>query len=73
MLESLFRSWITKIQAPRRESLIAIDLLSATVLMYPWMYHSILCCNCGAPIDGTTAAEALCSDCLRLDVDASAG
>ncbi|KAJ5932950.1 60S ribosomal export protein NMD3 [Penicillium verrucosum] len=34
---------------------------------------TILCCNCGAAIDGTTAAEALCSDCLRLDVDASAG
>ncbi|KAJ5693177.1 nonsense-mediated mRNA decay protein 3 [Penicillium macrosclerotiorum] len=34
---------------------------------------TILCCNCGAAIDGTTAAGALCSDCLRLDVDVSHG
>ena len=33
----------------------------------------ILCCNCGVPIDGTTAAGALCQDCLRLTVDISEG
>ncbi|KAJ5295664.1 hypothetical protein PENANT_c001G02839 [Penicillium antarcticum] len=34
---------------------------------------TILCCNCGAPIDGTTSAGALCSDCIRLTVDVSQG
>ncbi|TDZ14783.1 60S ribosomal export protein NMD3 [Colletotrichum sidae] len=34
---------------------------------------TILCCNCGAPIDGTTAANALCFDCIKLTVDISAG
>ncbi|KAJ5720901.1 NMD protein affecting ribosome stability and mRNA decay [Penicillium malachiteum] len=34
---------------------------------------TILCCNCGAPIDGTTSAGALCQDCLRLNVDVSQG
>lgn len=34
---------------------------------------SILCCNCGAPIDGTTAAGALCYDCVKLTVDISKG
>ena len=34
---------------------------------------TILCCNCGAPIDGTKAAGALCYDCVRLTVDASEG
>lgn len=33
----------------------------------------ILCCNCGAPIDGTNAAGALCQDCVKLTVDISAG
>ena len=33
----------------------------------------ILCCNCGAPIDGTLAAGALCSDCIKLTVDISQG
>ncbi|EME40667.1 hypothetical protein DOTSEDRAFT_157503 [Dothistroma septosporum NZE10] len=27
---------------------------------------TVLCYNCGAPIDGTQAGGALCSDCLRL-------
>jgi nonsense-mediated mRNA decay protein 3 len=35
--------------------------------------NSILCCNCGAPIDGTTAANALCYDCIKLTVDISQG
>ncbi|KAK5083769.1 ribosome-binding protein [Lithohypha guttulata] len=34
---------------------------------------TILCCNCGAPIDGTVAAGALCYDCVKLTVDASEG
>jgi len=34
---------------------------------------TILCCNCGAPIDGTVAAGALCYDCVKLTVDASQG
>ncbi|EFW19625.1 ribosome-binding protein [Coccidioides posadasii str. Silveira] len=34
---------------------------------------TILCCNCGAPIDGTTAAGALCEDCIKLTIDISEG
>ncbi|KAK0120752.1 ribosome-binding protein [Cadophora gregata f. sp. sojae] len=34
---------------------------------------TILCCNCGAAIDGTTAAGALCYDCVKLTVDVSQG
>ncbi|KAJ5922021.1 ribosome-binding protein [Penicillium verrucosum] len=34
---------------------------------------TILCCNCGAAIDGTTSAGAMCHDCLRLNVDVSQG
>ncbi|CAM1511535.1 Fc.00g090480.m01.CDS01 [Cosmosporella sp. VM-42] len=34
---------------------------------------TILCCNCGAPIDGTTATGALCYDCIKLTVDISQG
>lgn len=34
---------------------------------------TILCYNCGAAIDGTQAAGALCSDCLKLTVDITAG
>lgn len=34
---------------------------------------TILCCNCGAPIDGTSAAGALCYDCVKLTVDISEG
>lgn len=37
------------------------------------MEVSILCCNCGAPIDGASAAGALCSDCVKLTVDISEG
>ena len=33
----------------------------------------ILCCNCGAPIDGTASAGALCYDCVKLTVDISEG
>jgi nonsense-mediated mRNA decay protein 3 len=34
---------------------------------------TILCCNCGAPIDGTVSAGALCYDCIKLTVDVSEG
>jgi nonsense-mediated mRNA decay protein 3 len=34
---------------------------------------TILCCNCGTPIDGTTSAGALCQECIRLTVDISSG
>lgn len=36
-------------------------------------HATILCCNCGAPIDGTTAVGALCYDCIKLTVDISQG
>lgn len=34
---------------------------------------SILCCNCGVPIDGITSANALCYDCVKLTIDVSQG
>ena len=34
---------------------------------------TILCYNCGAPIDGTLSAGALCYDCLKLTTDVSEG
>ncbi|KAF2427860.1 nonsense-mediated mRNA decay protein 3 [Tothia fuscella] len=34
---------------------------------------TILCCNCGTPIDGTLSAGALCQECIRLTVDISSG
>ncbi|KAL9113046.1 MAG: hypothetical protein Q9227_002658 [Pyrenula ochraceoflavens] len=34
---------------------------------------TILCYNCGAPIDGTSSAGALCYDCVKLTVDISQG
>ena len=36
-------------------------------------FATILCCNCGAPIDGTSSAGALCYDCLKVTVDISEG
>ncbi|KAI9683608.1 MAG: ribosome-binding protein [Trizodia sp. TS-e1964] len=39
----------------------------------PQISATILCCNCGAPIDGTTSAGALCYDCVKLTVDISEG
>lgn len=32
-----------------------------------------MCCNCGAPIDGTLSAGALCQDCIKLTIDVSEG
>ncbi len=37
------------------------------------VFYSILCYECGAPIDGTTSAGALCYECIKLTVDVSAG
>ncbi|ORY59737.1 nonsense-mediated mRNA decay protein 3 [Pseudomassariella vexata] len=34
---------------------------------------TIFCCNCGAPIDGTTSTNALCYDCIKLTIDISQG
>lgn len=34
---------------------------------------TILCCQCGAPVDGTTAINSLCYDCVKLSVDVSEG
>jgi nonsense-mediated mRNA decay protein 3 len=34
---------------------------------------TILCYNCSRPIDGTTALQSLCEDCLKLTVDISEG
>ncbi|RAH48932.1 ribosome-binding protein NMD3 [Aspergillus brunneoviolaceus CBS 621.78] len=39
----------------------------------PPVAATILCCNCGAPIDGTTSAGAMCQDCLKLNVDVTQG
>lgn len=39
----------------------------------PTTSATILCYNCGAPIDGTQAAGALCSDCLKTTVDITHG
>lgn len=34
---------------------------------------TILCCQCGAPIDGTAAVDSLCYDCVKLNIDISQG
>ncbi|EME78568.1 uncharacterized protein MYCFIDRAFT_157335 [Pseudocercospora fijiensis CIRAD86] len=39
----------------------------------PTTAATVLCYNCGAPIDGTQAAGALCSDCLKLTIDITSG
>lgn len=46
---------------------------SAPIVQRPQTAATILCCNCGAPIDGTQAAGALCYDCIKLTVDISSG
>jgi nonsense-mediated mRNA decay protein 3 len=33
----------------------------------------ILCCSCGAPIDGTVSAGALCADCIKTTIDITHG
>lgn len=39
----------------------------------PTSNATIFCCECGAPIDGTTSANALCYDCVKLKIDISQG
>ncbi|KFX93468.1 hypothetical protein O988_06817 [Pseudogymnoascus sp. VKM F-3808] len=39
----------------------------------PQTAATILCCNCGAPIDGQASANALCYDCVKLTMDVSGG
>ncbi|KAF2482888.1 nonsense-mediated mRNA decay protein 3 [Neohortaea acidophila] len=39
----------------------------------PTTAATVLCYNCGAPIDGTQAAGALCNDCLKTTVDITQG
>ncbi|KAL8699961.1 MAG: hypothetical protein Q9201_005710 [Fulgogasparrea decipioides] len=39
----------------------------------PHTNATILCYECGVPIDGTTSAGALCNDCVKLTVDIAQG
>lgn len=52
-----------------------LDTISISSLPARQATATILCCNCGAPIDGTSAEafNALCHDCLKLTVDISDG
>ncbi|KAK8437860.1 NMD3 family-domain-containing protein [Phyllosticta citricarpa] len=52
-----------------------MDLDSGSISFQPGQQNAatILCCNCGAPIDGTQSAGALCYDCIKLTVDISEG
>ena len=57
-------------------SIMSMDVDSAgsvPLAARPATAATILCYNCGAPIDGTQAAGALCSDCLKLTVDITTG
>ena len=67
-------------ESPDRSSstMSAMDIDSAGVPLpsFPERQSAIatiLCYNCGAPIDGTQAAGALCSDCLKTTVDITSG
>jgi nonsense-mediated mRNA decay protein 3 len=53
-----------------------MDTQSAMIALQPnqsTTVATILCCNCGLPIDGTQSAGALCPECLKLTVDLSSG
>lgn len=50
-----------------------IDSAPVALPRQPTNAATILCCNCGVPIDGTASAGALCYDCVKLSVDASEG
>lgn len=39
----------------------------------PQTAATILCCNCGVPIDGTASVGAFCYDCVKLTHDVSEG
>lgn len=49
-----------------------VDVIPFATTQAP-VQATILCCNCGAPIDGTTAVGALCYDCVKTNVDISEG
>ncbi|KAI9862200.1 MAG: ribosome-binding protein [Vezdaea acicularis] len=51
----------------------AATFVAAILRPYPANRSRILCYNCGAPIDGTTSAGALCHDCIKLTIDISSG
>lgn len=59
----------SRISPLRRMSLQTLAFCRSAILIA----FRILCCNCGAPIDGTNSAGALCQDCLKLTVDISSG
>ncbi|KAL8712931.1 MAG: hypothetical protein Q9220_002789 [cf. Caloplaca sp. 1 TL-2023] len=48
-----------------------VPLASRTQI--PHTSATILCYNCGTPIDGTASAGALCNECVKLTVDISEG
>lgn len=50
-----------------------LDAPISLPLMPKQQTATILCCNCGVPIDGTKSAGALCYDCIKLNVDVSEG
>ena len=52
-----------------------VSMASMPMAMQPQTVATILCCECGAPIDGSSpnVYNALCESCLRLTVDISEG
>lgn len=50
-----------------------LDSVALPSIHRPQQSATILCCNCGAPIDGTQSAGALCYDCIKLNTDVSEG
>lgn len=49
------------------------SLTQANIVPHVLISLSILCCDCGAAIDGTTSVGARCYDCVKLNVDISQG
>ncbi|CAK7246179.1 MAG: ribosome-binding protein [Sporothrix thermara] len=45
------------------------DSVQVAGALGPKTVATILCYNCGTPIDGTTAAGAICHECIKLTVD----
>ncbi|KAK9474238.1 NMD3 family-domain-containing protein [Dipodascopsis tothii] len=53
----------------------AAHLMEGSVALAPAPQQNlatVLCCNCGVPIDGTTGLS-MCMDCIRLSVDITEG
>lgn len=48
---------------------MSMEIDSIALEQRPTTMATVLCYNCGAPIDGTQAAGALCNDCLKTTVD----